>query len=401
VSDDKEKEKITVLNFVPDERLGGPQRRVLEAAKRLKQKGIDTVVVVPKGDPTYAALLNEAGIDCRQTRAFRRLPRPTSPVSVAIWLMFFFPAVVLLSRVIRRYRAEVVHVNGILNLQVALAAKIAGAKLVLHVNDVRDLGLLKPPLRFLLLRLSDWVVMASAAAWNNWLGDGCGEPANVSVLYPPVDTQVFHPDQNGVEAKRELGIGPDDKVVGIVGNMNPVKGYEVFLTAAEMTRDMVPGVRFLIVGQTLDTQVGYWHSVQSLLQSLGLEKDVVLAGKRTDVAWMMSAMDVFVLTSRFEAAPIVLLEAAACGKPIVATRVGGVPELVSEGETAILVPPDDPGSVAEAVVRLLNNAEEARRIGASGRQWVVSRFDVAICAEKHEEVYRRLVGSDREANPNE
>ena len=256
MSNDKETEKITVLNFVPDERLGGPQRRVLEAAKRLKQRGIDTVVVLPKGDPTYAALLNEVGIDCHQTRAFRRLPRPTSPFSIATWLMFFLPAIVLLSRVIRRYGADVVHVNGILNLQVALAAKIAGAKLVLHVNDVRDLGLLRAPLRFMLLLLSDWVVMASAAAWNNWLGDGSHDPSNVSVVYPPVDTQVFNPDQNGAEVRRELGIGPDDRVVGIVGNMNPVKGYEVFLTAAEMTRDMVPSVRFLIVGQTLDTQLG-------------------------------------------------------------------------------------------------------------------------------------------------
>lgn len=373
---------------------------MLEVAKRLKQRGIDTVVVLPKGDPTYAALLNEVGIDCHQTRVFRRLPRPTSPVSVAIWLMLFVPAIVLLSRVIRKYGADVVHVNGILNLQVALAAKVAGARLVLHIQEVRDFGLLRAPLRLMLL-MSDWIIMVSAAAWNNLLGDGGKDPSNVSVLYPPVDTQVFHPDQVDAEVRRELGIAPDDKVVGIVANINPVKGYEVFLAAAKMIKDTMPGVRFLIVGQTLDTQVGYWHIVQSLMDSFGLEKDVVLAGRRTDVARMMSVMDVFVLTSKFEAAPIVLLEAAACGKPIVATRVGGIPELVNEGETAILVPPGDPGAVAEAVVRLLNDAEGARRMGASGRQWVVSRFDAAICADKHEEVYRRLVGSDRGAAPTE
>jgi len=393
-------DRTTVVNFVPDERLGGPQRQVLEVAKRLKQRGIDTVVVLPKGDPTYAVLLNEVGIDCHQTRVFRRLPRPTSPVSVAIWLMLFVPAIVLLSRVIRKYGADVVHVNGILNLQVALAAKVAGARLVLHIQEVRDFGLLRAPLRLMLL-MSDWIIMVSAAAWNNLLGDGGKDPSNVSVLYPPVDTQVFHPDQVDAEVRRELGIAPDDKVVGIVANINPVKGYEVFLAAAKMIKDTMPGVRFLIVGQTLDTQVGYWHIVQSLMDSFGLEKDVVLAGRRTDVARMMSVMDVFVLTSKFEAAPIVLLEAAACGKPIVATRVGGIPELVNEGETAILVPPGDPGAVAEAVVRLLNDAEGARRMGASGRQWVVSRFDAAICADKHEEVYRRLVGSDRGAAPTE
>lgn len=391
--------RITVLNIVPDERLGGPQRRVFEVARRLQERNIETIVVMPHGEDTYASILDQAGVGHRQMGCFRRLPRPDSIRSLVAWLLCALPAALLVFLLVRREKADVVHVNGILNVQGALAARLAGAKLVWHINDVRDLGSIRWPLRILLRSWADWIIMASAAAWANWFGDGTGEPSNMTVLYPPVDTDEFCPLEDPLPIRRELGIADGEKVVGIVGNMNPAKGHEHFLAAAKVVRDVVSDVRFLVVGQSLDSQQAYWELVQGLIRSLGLDREVVLAGQRTDVARMLNAMDVFVLTSKFEAAPIVLLEAAACAKPIVATRVGGVPELVREGENAILTMPEDPNEIADAVLRLLNEPEEARRMGERGRQLAVERFNAEACADKHEEIYRRAVAGSAKQQP--
>ncbi|MFH1331457.1 MAG: glycosyltransferase family 4 protein, partial [Actinomycetota bacterium] len=128
---------------------------------------------------------------------------------------------------------------------------------------------------------------------------------------------------------------------------------------------------------------------------LGLEGRVLFAGARDDVARMLAAADLFVLPSLTEALPTVVTEAMAAGLPIVATTVGGIPEMVHHGEAALLVPPADPGALAAAVCRLLANPRQAAAMGRSGRRLVAARFDIRTQAGALADDYRALAAGKR------
>jgi glycosyltransferase involved in cell wall biosynthesis len=383
--------KAIILNVIPDERLGGPQQRVLQVAKRLKERGFTSIVAMPEGDKTFADILDDADIPYYQVRNFKRLPRPSAPLAIIRWLFYFIPCIVSLVRLIRRNKVDIVHVNGIMNVQVSLAAKLSGAKLVWHLNDVRNPKLLKPILLPLLYFLPNRVATASEVVHRNYFGEGKNSANNATILYPPVDTTKFHPDYNVEGIRNELRLKEHDKIVGTVGNINPAKGYEYFFSAARFVKEAFPEVKFLVVGKRLETQEKYWQRLHTLILDLEIEDNIILAGYRADIPQVTNVMDIFVLASVLEAAPIVVLEAMACARPVVATRVGGVPELVIDGETGILVPPKQPEAIAKAVLYLLNHPKKAGEMGLKGRQRVTDHFNLAMCAQRHEEIYNTVL----------
>jgi glycosyltransferase involved in cell wall biosynthesis len=132
-------------------------------------------------------------------------------------------------------------------------------------------------------------------------------------------------------------------------------------------------------------------AVESEVRRLGLESVVRLAGERNDVEELLAAADLFVLSSRSEGLPLSILEAMAAGLPVVASSVGGVPELVVEGETGLLVPPGDPHALAAAIERLLDDSALRRRLGAAGRTRVSEHFDLASARRAHLDLYRTVL----------
>lgn len=391
MDNERKRIKAIILNVIPDERLGGPQQRVLQVAKLLKEHGFSSIVAMPEGDKTFADILDDADIPYYQVRNFKRLPRPSDPLAIMRWLSYFIPCIVSLVRLIRRNKVDIVHVNGIMNVQVSLAAKLSEAKLVWHLNDVRNPKLLKPILFPLLYFLPDRVATASEVVHKNYFGKGKNSANNATILYPPVDTTKFHPGYNVEGIRSELRLKGQDKIVGTVGNINPAKGYEYFFSAAKLVKQAFPEVKFLIVGKRLETQEKYWQRLHTLIVDLEIEDDIILAGYRADIPQVTNAMDIFVLASVLEAAPIVVLEAMACAKPVIATGVGGVPELVIDGETGILVPPKQPEAIAKAVLYLLNHPKKAGEMGLKGRQRVTDHFSLEMCAQRHEEIYNMVL----------
>ena len=139
----------------------------------------------------------------------------------------------------------------------------------------------------------------------------------------------------------------------------------------------------------------YRPALEQQAAELGIAERVVFAGSREDVARMLAAADVFVLPSLTEALPTVVAEAMAAGLPIVATTVGGIPEMVRHGEAALLVPPADPEALAAAVLRLLANPRQAAAMGRSGRRVVAERFDIRTQARALADDYRALAAGRR------
>lgn len=392
ISNKKKRIKTTILHIIPDERFGGPQQRTLQVAKCLKEDDFISIIAMPKGDKTFTNLLDDSGILHYQIKNFKKLPNLSNSLSVLSWLFHFIPSIFSLRSLIKRNKINIVHANGAMSLQVPLAAKIGGAKLIWHLNDINTPKRLKNLLFPFLHFLPDKVVVSAKAVKSYYFGEESAHTNDVTILYPPVDTNKFHPNYNAEEYRIEFGLKESDKVVGIVGNINPAKGYEYFFHATKLIKESFPQVKFLIVGKRLETQEKYWQKLQSLITNLRIEKDVILAGLRTDIPQIMNIMDIFVTSSTSESFSMVTAEAMACAKPVVATRVGGVPELVIEGKTGILVPPKDPEAIAEAVLYLLNHPREAKEMGLKGRKRAIEYFDLEICTQRHKELYESLNG---------
>ncbi|MBU2601259.1 MAG: glycosyltransferase [Actinobacteria bacterium] len=174
--------------------------------------------------------------------------------------------------------------------------------------------------------------------------------------------------------------------IGTVTRLQRAKGVDVFLEMAAKIRERVHDARFVIVGDGPDEDV-----LQSQAERLGLADSCKFVGHSNDVAGHLARFDVFVLSSRYESHPLALLEAMAARLPVVATAVGGVPEIVRNGIDGVLVPPNDPAAAAHAVQRLLNDWERASRLAASGRRRYERAFTPGPSARDTEHLYLRLV----------
>ena len=190
------------------------------------------------------------------------------------------------------------------------------------------------------------------------------------------------------EMLAELGLEPDNEVVGLVANLNrTVKGVRYFIEAAPAIVAARPRVRLLVVGEGRDR-----GRLEALAERLGVADRVRFTGFRSDVHRLYPLMDVSALTSLSEGLSITILESMSHGIPVVATRVGGNPELVADGETGILVPPRDPEAFAEAVIGLLANPQERRRMGVAGRERAEREFSQDQIARRYEALYDEVLG---------
>jgi len=381
--------KITVLNVLMDERLGGPQIRVLQVAKSLRQYQIETIVCLPNGKCEFTQLLENEGIRYQQLN-LKRLRATLNPLVHLAWLFWLIPNVISLLRLIKKFQVDIVHNNGIRHLQAPWAAKLSGANLVWHLNDINTPKVLKKLFLPFLYILADQIAVASEGVAESYF---LGRKFNrrICTLYAPVDTSKFQPGRASVQLKSQFDLKQPEAIVGIIANFNPVKGFEYFIHATAIIKNKRSNVKFIIVGSKLDTATKYYKKILSLVEQLQLETNIIFTGFRHDIPEIMNLMDIYVLSSVAEACPVVVLEAMASGKPVVGTNVGGVAEQIVDGETGILVPPKNPGAIADAVLYLLDHPEKARQMGFNGREHVKKYFSLEKCVEKHRELYLKAL----------
>jgi L-malate glycosyltransferase len=212
---------------------------------------------------------------------------------------------------------------------------------------------------------------------------------------PRVEVLVHGVDLESVRARAaerddvraELGVGADEVVVGIVANFRREKAYDVFLAAAALAIAEEPSLRFVSVGQgPLEDEM------RSRLAGLGAGDRVRLLGYRDDAVRVMSGFDVFTLTSTHEGLPVSLMDALALGLPVVATAVGGVPQAVTDGVEAVLVPPGRPDLLAGAYVALARDPDRRGAMAEAARARSAG-FDVTVAAARQADLYRALAAS--------
>jgi glycosyltransferase involved in cell wall biosynthesis len=303
----------------------------------------------------------------------------------------FARSLVRLVRLMARERYDIVHVHGSeAGILGRLAARVVGipvAVVELHGYANRDPhGVLERTLyRWVekaLDGMTDAYVAVSEHVRRQWIDRGICRPDRVQVIYHALDLKVFQ-DCGEVPRAQRPENGP---VVGTVCLLEARKGLASLLEAIPTVVHEVPGVRFAIAGEG---PLEPW--MRQRVEELGITGKVDFLGWRTDVPELMRGFDVFALPSRRESFGLVFLEAMACRCPVVGSRVDGIPEVVTDGETGILVPPDDSRALASAIVELLTDVDKAKRLAEAGRKRVESCFGMDRMARQYNDLYLRLL----------
>jgi D-inositol-3-phosphate glycosyltransferase len=221
------------------------------------------------------------------------------------------------------------------------------------------------------------------------------DPARVEVVHPGVDLDLFRPGDQSL-SRAALGIAQDAVVLAFVGRIQPLKAPDVLLRAAARLRELDPDVAATLTVVIVGGNSGSGLDLAALAGQLGLGASVrFLPPQRGDaLADVYRAADIVAVPSYNESFGLVAVESMACGTPVVATRAGGIPEAISDGETGLLVPPHDEEALAQAIVRLLRDPELRQRIGSAGQQRVANEFSVDRMVERTLSVYEeRIHGS--------
>src|SRR6059036_1185941 len=292
-------------------------------------------------------------------------------------------AIVRLRRLMRERGVSLVHTHSSVDSWLGgVAAKSLGRPVVRS----RHVSIPIRRRRALVYRLADRIITSGEGVRAIVIGAGIA-PERVVSISAGVDSERFHPGVSGKPVRDELGLG-DAPVVGLVANVRGSKGHNIFLEAAGAVLASKPDARFLIVGDG----VGF-DEVCRRVREKGLDPSVRLTGFRRDIPEVMAALDVLVLPSiRSEAIPQVIPQALAVGTPVVASTVGGSPELIRDGENGRLVPPGDARALADAILEILRDPARARAMACAGQATVRERYTIDATMARTAGVYRGLLG---------
>ncbi len=302
-----------------------------------------------------------------------------------------------LAALLRRERIDIVHSHNWQTFFYAVAAAaLAGVPLRVHGHHGREAAAAPARQR----RLNRWLagrvtrlVAVSGDLGREIVEDWAVPRERLTMIPNGVDLAAFTPPARVDEAREELGLAPDHRVVLSIGGLRPVKDYPTLIRGFARVHAQRPEARLVIVGG--ERGGGSQPELAALAAGLGVEGAVLFPGVRQDIPRLLAVSDVYVNSSVFEGMSNTILEAMAASRPVVATAVGGNPELVRDGVTGYLVPPGDPARLAERLVEVLGDPGLAKSLGAAGRAAVEAEHTMERMVAAYEDCYEDLV--DRRA----
>jgi glycosyltransferase involved in cell wall biosynthesis len=378
---------LRVLRLFSRLNIGGPSVHVILLSHGLRPLGYDTRLVVGREsarEGNLFALAEEKGVACETVAG---LGREIAPLSDLL-------ALAGLTRLMRAWQPQIVHTHtakaGLLG---RLAARAAGVPTVVHTFHGHVLrGYFSPPkqalfrrLEALLARAADALVAVSESVKQDLVALGVARAEKIRVIPLGLELRALAATLPRGRLRREAGLSDDTPLVGMVGRLVPIKDVPSFLRAARLVADARPSVRFALVGDGEERP-----ALEALASGLGLERAVHFCGWRQDLAPVYGDLDVVVNASRNEGTPVALIEALAAARPVVATAVGGTPDLLGRGERGRLVPAGEPEALARAILETLDQPEAAKQRACRGRDHVIATHSSERLFRDMDALYREL-----------
>lgn len=384
---------VRVLRVIARLNVGGPALHVSYLARGLAERGYETTLVageVGRGEESMEFVAEQANVEVVRLPG---LSREISPLRDLV-------ATFRLAALIRRLRPDIVHTHTAKAGAVGrTAALLAGPRrpVVVHTFHGHVLrgyfgwvgSLAFRVIETALARITDSLVAVSPEVRDELVALRVAPASRFTVVRLGIDLEPRTRSETAPEEIRRIyGIADDRFVVGWFGRMTAVKRTDDLLDALAALRERGVDALLLLVGDGDDRE-----RLERLAHGRGLAKACLFAGYQEDVAPWYAACDAVVLTSANEGTPVTIIEALAAGRPVVATNVGGVPDVVEEGVTGFLVHSGDTHALAERLEVLARDEERRRRMGEAGREHVLERYAVSRLVDDVDALYRELLAT--------
>ena len=362
--------RVHIAHVMPWEGVGGTEQATLRIARTVRDAGFDSTFFCVRSAPVVSEFFASAGYDTVMWRD--GYPRFNG-------YRYYLHESLELAREFRRRGITLVHCADVpAGSYAALAGRLAMAPVICHVRN-RHVTIPAPDRRF--LRAVSRFAFVSHGAWRAFAHPVA--PGRGVVVYDGIQVEAKGADRdhdaNKRDVRQEFDIPADATIVGMVARVDIQKDYETLAKAAARVVAATPNVRFLIVGgySMEDIQRRHFGQVKAWLAAHGVAEYFIFTDFRSDVPRLLRAMDIVVLSTHYEGLPLVLLEAMAFRKPVVATSVDGVPELVVDNETGLLFDHQDDAMLAEHILSLIRDPSRADELGTRAQSFVQANFSNA------------------------
>lgn len=380
---------LDILFVIGQLDVGGTENHLATVASALVCKGWRIAVYSLQGDGPVAATLRKGGVEI----IYPPLQRPEHKQSLFLRVFRLARASLCLLNVFRKRRPKIVHffLPAVYIIGAPLAAMTA---VPIRVMSRRCLNVYQRSYPFV-----GWLERRLHPGMTAILGNSLGivrelyeqehiSPERLGLIYNGLDLERFAATEPRQEVRAQLGLLPDELILTAVANLIPYKGHADILDALARAKPKLPARwKLLIVGR--DDGIGEALKMQA--NDLGISSHVAFLGVRNDIPQIYAASDIGLLCSHQEGFSNALLEGMASGLPMVATNVGGNTEAVKDGISGIIVPPKDPMCLADALVRLANDAHLRMLVGKAARERVARHFSLGACIEAYDKLYRTLL----------
>jgi glycosyltransferase involved in cell wall biosynthesis len=370
--------RINVLHIYQNSKIGGIQQQILSDVRGYDREKFNPTVCCFGPKMELGKEIEKAGID------FVALNRQR-------YNKFSIGIIVDLYRLMKERNIHVLRTHKYrANFYGRIAGKLAGVPVIIAsehniYRDEKEKRFIRRATNKILAMVTDKMVTVSDAIRKDILRYDGISATKVMVLYNGVDTERFKAGVNFSDTRKQFSISKDDVVIGFVGRLVINKGLNYLIEAAALLKNSF-NVKLLIVGDG-----SLMEELKQMAKDKGLEESVMFTGLRRDITDILSSIDIFVLSSIKEGFPNSLLEAMAMGKPVVATAVGGIPEVISHGTNGLLVQPADKEGLAAAIKTVIDNPLMAKNMGIAARDFIENNYSIKATAGRWEALYKSLL----------
>lgn len=403
-----------ILYLQHENGLGGPTQSLLYTLAGLDLARYKPIIRMVRLVPQVLELYKNSGFKAfywpgietfeHTTAIWGRLSSPRSCYLVLRSIINWKQSQKRTLELVEEVRPDIVHLSSVVLAPSAMALQQAGINSVWHIRESPVsgyFGIRKRIIVNLMKKYDDKVVFISKSDQRNWATEGCGQ-----VIYNYVDTDQYNPDVSGTEVRNKYNIPIDSKVILYLGNINPIKGIFPLLHSLAHLYRKEPQIICLMPNFSTKTSE-HWlfrtarsvlpflggdlgQRVENLIRELGIAPYLRIAPFQKDIRPFIAASDLVVFPSTVPHFARPVVEAAAMGKPSVASQLDGMSELVQDGETGLLAPANDPVALAAAILRILQDASFAKRLGRNGRQFALENFSMKTQIKKIEALYQHF-----------